>query len=145
MIKSLPSEFHSAKKGISTFEIFALKDRPKEKALEIMNTMQNNLFPPYTILAQGRDNIRAVDQILGLICPNIEIKSVQTGQNGIKKYLKVTFIRSPYWRELYESATRKAEKLKKLKEDFPPTPNESDEEKQLDFLPPANILVKPQL
>ena len=50
MIKSQPTEFHGEKKGISTIEINAKTDHPKEKALEIMNTLQKNLFPPYTLL-----------------------------------------------------------------------------------------------
>ncbi len=66
--------------GVSLFEVDVGKDIPKRVAIDILNELKSNLFSPYTILGMGRDNVRLADQILALICNNIEVISIQTGQ-----------------------------------------------------------------
>ena len=116
LIKERPFEIHLDKKGVSLFEVDVGKDIPKRVAINILTELQSNLFSPYTIIGKDRDNVRLVDQILALICNNIQVISIQTGQSGFRKYLKVQFIRSPYWNEFYCSALGQAKQLRQIRE-----------------------------
>ena len=56
-----------------------VNDEPKEIAMKVMKTMDQNLFPPYTIVGYGKKNIQFADQVLAMLSETIELKEVKTG------------------------------------------------------------------
>jgi 3-hydroxymyristoyl/3-hydroxydecanoyl-(acyl carrier protein) dehydratase len=72
--------------------------------MKIMEALRNNVFPPFTIIGYGRNNVKFADQVLAMLSLSIEIKDVKTGQNGMAKYLSVEFVRSSFFKVDLEQA-----------------------------------------